>query len=89
MGKRPWWTRVSGGGGRRTDGLDRVGQCIDHSGAGEAYLPLLDAQGRPSRGPAGARLVACVRQYAPTWLGQLAAVVGEEERGPSCIRRTG
>ena len=56
------------------------GQCIDHSGAGEAYLPLLDALGRLGRGPAGARLVACVRQYAPTWLGQLAAVVGEEAR---------
>ena len=56
------------------------GQCIDHSGAGEAYLPLLDALGRLGRGPAGAQLVACVRQYAPTWLGQLAAVVGEEAR---------
>ena len=64
------------------------GQCIDHSGAGEAYLPLLDALGAWP-GPAGARLVACVRQYAPTWLGQLSAVVGEEERGPSCIRGTG
>ena len=29
------------------------GQCIDHSGAGEAYLPLLDALGRLGRGPAG------------------------------------
>jgi predicted ATPase len=53
------------------------GQCIDHYGAGEAYLPLLDALGRLGRGPAGARLVACLRQYAPTWLGPLAAVVGE------------
>src|SRR5262245_7759379 len=56
------------------------GQCIEHSGAGEAYLPLLDALGRLGRGPAGARLVACLRQSAPTWLRQLAAVVGEEER---------
>jgi DNA-binding winged helix-turn-helix (wHTH) protein len=56
------------------------GQCIEHSGAGEAYLPLLDALGRLGRGPAGACLVACLRQSAPTWLGQLAAVVGEEER---------
>jgi predicted ATPase len=56
------------------------GQCIDHSGAGEAYLPLLDALGRLGWGPDGARLVACLRQYAPTWLVQLPAVVGEEER---------
>jgi DNA-binding winged helix-turn-helix (wHTH) protein/predicted ATPase len=56
------------------------GQCIEHYGAGEAYLPLLDALGRLGRGPQGARLVACLRQYAPTWLAQLSAVVGEEER---------
>ncbi|HET8644261.1 MAG TPA: AAA family ATPase, partial [Vicinamibacteria bacterium] len=54
------------------------GQCIDHYGAGEAYLPLLDALGHLSRGPAGAQLGACVRQYAPSWLGPLAALVGEE-----------
>jgi DNA-binding winged helix-turn-helix (wHTH) protein/predicted ATPase len=54
------------------------GQCIEHYGAGEAYLPLLDALGRLGRGRDGARLVACLRQYAPTWLGQLSAVVGEE-----------
>ena len=57
------------------------GQCIDHYGAGEAYLPLLDALGRLGRGPAGAQLVACLRQYAPSWLGPLAAVVGEGARG--------
>ena len=56
------------------------GQCIDHAGAGEAYLPLLDALGRLGRGPAGTRLVACLRQYAPTWLAQLPAVAGEAER---------
>ena len=65
------------------------GQCIDHSGAGEAYLPLLDALGRLGRGPAGARLVACVRQYAPTWLGPLAAVVGEEARAAVGPQRHG
>ena len=33
------------------------GQCIEHYGGGEAYLPLLDTLGRLGRGPAGARLV--------------------------------
>ncbi|HSF32438.1 MAG TPA: AAA family ATPase [Candidatus Tectomicrobia bacterium] len=56
------------------------GQCIEHYGEGEAYLPLLDALGRLGRGPGGPRLVACLRQYAPTWLVQLPGVVGEEER---------
>jgi predicted ATPase len=70
-----------------TAGIGR-GQCIESYGAGEAYLPLLEALGRLSRGPDGERLVACLRQYAPTWLAQLPAVVGEaahvaiERQGP-------
>ena len=55
------------------------GQCIDHYGAGEAYLPLLDALGQLCRAPESAQIVACLRQYAPTWLMQLPAVVEEEE----------
>jgi hypothetical protein len=34
------------------------GQCIEHYGAGEAYLPLLDALGRLGRAPDGDRLMA-------------------------------
>ena len=47
------------------------GQCLDHYGAGEAYLPLLEALGRLGRGPVGERLVAMLRQYAPSWLVQM------------------
>ena len=50
------------------------GQCIEHYGAGEAYLPVLDALGRLGRGPDGARLVTTLRQVAPTWLAQLPAL---------------
>jgi AAA ATPase domain len=50
------------------------GQCIEHYGAGEAYLSLLDALGRLGRGPDNARLVATLRQAAPTWLAQLPAL---------------
>jgi DNA-binding winged helix-turn-helix (wHTH) protein/predicted ATPase len=50
------------------------GQCLAHYGAGEAYLPVLDALGRLGRGPAQAQLRAVLRQYAPTWLGQLPAL---------------
>jgi DNA-binding winged helix-turn-helix (wHTH) protein/predicted ATPase len=56
------------------------GQCIEHYGAGEAYLPLLEALGQLGRGPAGARLVATLRQVAPTWLAQLPALWGAEDR---------
>ena len=55
------------------------GQCIEHYGAGEAYLPLLEALGRWGREPGGARLVACLRQYAPTWLAHLPALCRPDE----------
>jgi len=44
------------------------GQCIDHYGAGEAYLPLLDALGRLARGKSGDSLVEVLRRQAPSWL---------------------
>jgi len=51
------------------------GQCIEHYGAGEAYLPLLEALGQWGRGPDGAHLVALLHQSAPTWLVYLPALV--------------
>src|SRR5262245_22799646 len=51
------------------------GQCLDHYGAGEAYLPLLEALGRLGQGPGGERLVAVLRQYAPSWLVQMPGLV--------------
>jgi len=56
------------------------GQCIDQYGAGEAYLPLLEALGRMCRGPGGAQFLALLRRQAPSWLAQLPALQGEEER---------
>src|SRR5262249_56294348 len=47
------------------------GQCIEQYGAGEAYLPLLEALDRLCRGPEGERLVALLTQYAPSWVVQL------------------
>jgi predicted ATPase len=44
------------------------GQCIEHYGAGEAYLPVLEALGRLCRAPGGDRLVEGMKQHAPTWL---------------------
>ena len=55
------------------------GQCIELYGAGEPYLPLLEALGRLCRGPEGARLVAVLRQYAPSWLVQLPALLPPAE----------
>ena len=55
------------------------GQCLDHYGAGEAYLPLLEALGRLGREPGGERLVAALRQYAPSWLVQMPGLVSPAE----------
>jgi predicted ATPase/DNA-binding winged helix-turn-helix (wHTH) protein len=54
------------------------GQCIESYGAGEAYLPVLEALGQLCRGPDGARLVAWLAQHAPTWLVQMPALLAPD-----------
>jgi DNA-binding winged helix-turn-helix (wHTH) protein/predicted ATPase/type II secretory pathway predicted ATPase ExeA len=54
------------------------GQCVEQHGAGEAYLPLLEALGRLGRGPNGTHLVQGLHQYAPSWLLHLPALVPPE-----------
>src|SRR5262249_29208366 len=44
------------------------GQCIEHTGTGEPYLPLLQALGQLCRGPHHLEVLAVLRQYAPQWL---------------------
>ena len=48
-----------------------VGKCIEHHGAGEAYLPLLDALDRLAREIGPRPLGRCLSRYAPSWLAQL------------------
>jgi DNA-binding winged helix-turn-helix (wHTH) protein/predicted ATPase len=52
------------------------GQCIEHYGSGEAYLPVLEAFGRLCREPEGAPLLPVLEQHAPTWLAQMPALLG-------------
>ena len=51
------------------------GQCVEHYGAGEPYLPVLEALGRLCRGPGGPEVVALLGQQAPTWLVQMPGLV--------------
>jgi DNA-binding winged helix-turn-helix (wHTH) protein len=44
------------------------GQCIEHYGASEAYLPILSALGQLCREPNGQRFIDLLNQHAPTWL---------------------
>ncbi|HKC84298.1 MAG TPA: AAA family ATPase, partial [bacterium] len=55
------------------------GQCVDHYGAGEAYLPVLDALTRLCRDPDGDAVVRVLAQHAPTWLVQMPSLVGTGE----------
>jgi DNA-binding winged helix-turn-helix (wHTH) protein len=55
------------------------GQCIEHYGAGEAYMPILEALGRLCREPGGERLIVLLNQHAPTWLVQMPTVLTATE----------
>jgi DNA-binding winged helix-turn-helix (wHTH) protein/predicted ATPase len=56
------------------------GQCVEHYSTGEAYLPVLEALGHLCRAPAGERLVALLRQQAPTWLVQMPWLLNAADR---------
>ena len=69
--------------------LDRVqrrriwatrGQCLSLHGAGEAYMPVLEALARLGRREEGDRLVAVLRRHAPTWLVQMPSLVDPADR---------
>jgi DNA-binding SARP family transcriptional activator/predicted ATPase len=61
-----------------TDVRVGVGQCLEHSGPGEPYLPLLDALARLCRAPGGDELVELMARQAPSWLAQMPSLVPEE-----------
>lgn len=71
------WSRQLSGRGEIWIGR---GQCVEHSGAGEAYLALLEALNRLCRGPQGELAIAHLRQQAPGWLAQLSGVLTVPER---------
>ena len=55
------------------------GQCVESYGAGEPYRPVLEALGRLCREPDGTHLVSVLRQYAPSWLVQMPALLPPAE----------
>jgi len=55
------------------DVLVAHGQCLEHFGSREAYLPVLEAIGRLCRTGRREGVVDLVRRYAPTWAPQLPA----------------
>jgi tetratricopeptide (TPR) repeat protein len=71
------------------DALVAHGQSVEHYGAGEAYLPLLEALGHLGRSADGATLVKHLRRHAPTWLAQLPALVDAAEQEALARRALG
>jgi predicted ATPase/type II secretory pathway predicted ATPase ExeA len=64
----------------RRDVRIAYGQCVEHYGAGEAYLPLMQALTDLGRRADGAALVRLLRRLAPGWLVQMPSLVGTAER---------
>jgi hypothetical protein len=56
-----------------------TGQCIEHFGYGEAYLPLLEALGRLGREPGSASFMAALRRAAPMWMAHMPQLVAPDE----------
>jgi DNA-binding winged helix-turn-helix (wHTH) protein/tetratricopeptide (TPR) repeat protein len=56
------------------------GQCLEHYGSGEAYLPVLDCFSRLCRSAASTQVLNCLRQHAPSWLSQMPSVIQPAER---------
>ena len=57
------------------------GQCLEHFGSSEAYLPVLDGFSRLCRSSAGAQVIDVVRQQAPSWLTHISPVNLRAKKG--------
>jgi len=56
------------------------GQCLEQYGAGEAYLPVLDALSRLCHEPGRKLVIDMLAQRAPTWLVQMPSLISVAER---------
>jgi DNA-binding winged helix-turn-helix (wHTH) protein/tetratricopeptide (TPR) repeat protein len=57
-----------------------LGRCIEHYGAGEAFMPLLEVFDRCCRATGGSGLIARLQRFAPTWLAQMPGLLGAQEQ---------
>ena len=63
-------------------GVARIarGQCVKQYGAGEPYMPVLEALTRLAQEPGAECLVEILRRVAPSWLAQMPLLLTPEER---------
>jgi DNA-binding SARP family transcriptional activator/predicted ATPase len=55
------------------------GQCVEHRGAGEPYLPVLEALARLCRQERGRDIVPLLARQAPMWLAQMPWLLPDRE----------
>ncbi len=55
-----------------------AGHCLENLGAGEPYMPLLEAVAQMCR-DSGGEFLQVLKRYAPTWLLQLPSVIEPQE----------
>ena len=63
---------------RNPDILLARGACVEQYGAAEPYLLFLDALGSLLHGPGRERVIATLRQFAPTWCLQFPAIFSSD-----------
>jgi predicted ATPase len=56
------------------------GQCVEQYGAGEPYMPILEALTRLCREPGGDKLVEILHRLAPACLAEMPSLVSAEDR---------
>ena len=56
------------------------GQCLEQYGAGEAFMPVLEAFSQLCRKPGGEQIIAALRRVAPTWLAQMPFLADNNEQ---------
>jgi DNA-binding winged helix-turn-helix (wHTH) protein/predicted ATPase len=56
------------------------GQCVDHHGVGEPYLPLIEALTRLARADDGGAVKEILAGHAPSWLAQMPSLWTKAER---------
>lgn len=72
------------------DGCQLIwGQCVEHYGAGAAYLPVLEALGQLCRPPHGTPFCLLLSRYAPTWLAQMPWLIPNTEQSKLLQRVAG
>jgi predicted ATPase len=55
------------------------GQCIEQYGAGEPYMPVLEALMRLCREARAERVVDLLHKFAPTWLTQMPPLLSDAD----------